>query len=139
MTEEIVPLPDLAATAALAQRLAPRLRAGDCIGLKGELGSGKTSFARALLRALGVNEDAPSPTFTLVQSYDGPGFTLHHLDLYRLNDENDLDELGWDDLLADGLVLAEWPERAGRRWPPRALLLHFGIDAAGSRYCRIIE
>jgi len=126
-------LPDLSATEAAAGRLAPHLRRGDMLALQGPLGAGKTTFARALLRALGVNEDVPSPTFTLLQTYDTPHFTVYHFDLYRLEKEAELIELGWDDALADGLVLAEWPERAERHLPKNRLGLHFTFDAKGNR------
>ena len=110
-------LPDLAATEALARRIAPHLRAGQVIALEGGLGAGKTSFARALVSALlGEPTDVPSPTYTLVQTYDGPDFPIYHFDLYRLDDPADLDELGWEDTL-DGLALIEWPGKAGARLP----------------------
>ena len=115
---EIVALPGLAATDALGRRLADGLKRGDALALWGDLGAGKTTLARAILRALGVTEDVPSPTFTLVQRYDTPRLTVHHFDLYRLKREAELDELGWDDALADGAALVEWPERAGARLPP---------------------
>lgn len=110
-------LPDLAATTALAQRLAPHLRAGDVIALRGGLGAGKTTFARALISALrGGETEVPSPTYTLVQTYEGPEFPIFHFDLYRLDDPNDVFELGWDDTQI-GVSLIEWPERAGSHLP----------------------
>ena len=117
-------LPDEAATAALARALASRLQAGDIIALHGGLGAGKTTFARHLLSALaGDTLEVPSPTYTLVQTYDLPGFTAWHFDLYRLEDPSELDELGWDDT-ADGLALIEWPDKAGPRLPAWRLDLH---------------
>ncbi|MEM1106534.1 MAG: tRNA (adenosine(37)-N6)-threonylcarbamoyltransferase complex ATPase subunit type 1 TsaE [Pseudomonadota bacterium] len=116
MTTEI-PLPDEAATQAFAARLAPHLNAGHFIALEGGLGVGKTTFARALISAMaGAAVTVPSPTFTLVQTYDGPGFPIFHFDLYRLNDPGELDELGWEETV-EGLCLVEWPARAGPRLP----------------------
>ncbi|MEL7040361.1 MAG: tRNA (adenosine(37)-N6)-threonylcarbamoyltransferase complex ATPase subunit type 1 TsaE [Pseudomonadota bacterium] len=110
-------LPDLAATKSLAERLVPYLRAGDVIALHGGLGVGKTTFSRALICALrGTETDVPSPTFTLVQVYDGPNFPIFHFDLYRLEDPREVFELGWDDT-HDGLSLIEWPDRAGPHLP----------------------
>lgn len=110
-------LATLADTQALAARLAPRLKAGDVIALHGGLGAGKTSFARALISALlGEETDVPSPTFTLVQTYEGPDFPIYHFDLYRLEDPSELDELGWEETY-DGLALIEWPGHAGARLP----------------------
>ena len=127
-------LASLAATGRLARRLAPHLRPGDAIGLKGPLGIGKTAFARALIRAaLGpsdVAEDVPSPTFTLVQTYDVPacgGATLFHFDLYRLTRPEDAYELGIEDAFADGISLIEWPERLGSLLPQDRLDLELSM------------
>ena len=114
-------LPDLDATAALAGRIAARLQPGDAVALWGDLGAGKTSLARAILRALGVTEDVPSPTFTLVQTYDTARFAVAHYDLYRLKDAREMRELGFDEALEDGVALVEWPDRAPEALPPDAL------------------
>jgi tRNA threonylcarbamoyladenosine biosynthesis protein TsaE len=109
----IVELPDEQATASLGARLAGLLRAGDAILLAGPIGAGKSTLARALLREAAGDPtlDVPSPTFTLVQSYDLPrGRRLHHFDLWRLDGPSGLAELGWDDAVHD-IVLVEWPER----------------------------
>jgi tRNA threonylcarbamoyl adenosine modification protein YjeE len=123
-----VPLPDLAATAALGARVAGLLAPGDAVLLKGDLGSGKTTLARAILNALGVAEAVPSPTFTLVQTYDTPRLTVAHYDLYRLKRAAEMDELGLDEALGDGAALIEWPERAQDRLPPDALTIHLSAD-----------
>ncbi|MCA3276932.1 MAG: tRNA (adenosine(37)-N6)-threonylcarbamoyltransferase complex ATPase subunit type 1 TsaE [Roseomonas sp.] len=124
-------LPDLAATAALAARLAPLLRPGDAVLLEGPLGAGKSAFARALLRAATGDSalEVPSPTFTLVQSYDLPAGPAHHFDLYRLSGPAGLAELGWDEA-REGIVLVEWPERLGPLAPPDALRIHLTLGAA---------
>jgi len=110
-------LPDLAATVSLAQKLAPILRAGDVIALRGGLGVGKTTFSRALISALlGQETEVPSPTYTLVQIYDGRDFPIFHFDLYRLTSPDEVFELGWDDTQG-GLALIEWPDQAGSHLP----------------------
>jgi tRNA threonylcarbamoyladenosine biosynthesis protein TsaE len=115
-------LPDLSATHALAARLAALLRAGDAVLLEGPLGAGKSELARAVLRAAAGDPalEVPSPTFTLVQSYDLPAGPAHHFDLYRLDGPAGLDELGWDEA-REGIVLVEWPDRLGALAPPDAL------------------
>jgi len=121
-------LPDLAATAALASRIAAALRPGDAVLLAGALGAGKTAFARALLRAATADPalEVPSPSYTLVQSYDTQYGMIHHFDLWRLDGPAALDgpgalaELGWDDATRD-IVLVEWPDRLGPLSPPDAL------------------
>ena len=117
-------LPDEAATARLAATLAPQLRPGDALLLEGPLGAGKTSFARALIRALAdAGTEVPSPTFNLVLTYDTPAGTLWHFDLYRVADPRELDELGLEDALADGISLIEWPDRLAAGMVPQALTL----------------
>jgi tRNA threonylcarbamoyladenosine biosynthesis protein TsaE len=114
-------LPDEAATAALAARLAARARPGDVIALKGELGAGKTSFARFFIRALGGTGEVPSPTFTLAQVYQLAAATIWHFDGYRLRDPEEAWELGIEEAFADGISLVEWPERFGALLPARRL------------------
>ncbi|WP_428245623.1 tRNA (adenosine(37)-N6)-threonylcarbamoyltransferase complex ATPase subunit type 1 TsaE [Ferrovibrio sp.] len=117
-------LPDEAATAALAARLAPRLRAGDALLLQGPLGAGKTSFARAAIRTLcGPGTEVPSPSFNLVLTYDTPACPLWHVDLYRVADPREVDELGLEEIFADGIALIEWPDRLGPDVPRGALTL----------------
>jgi tRNA threonylcarbamoyladenosine biosynthesis protein TsaE len=117
-----VPLPDLAATQALGARIAAIARPGDAILLEGPLGAGKTTFARAFLRAAACDPamDVPSPTFTLVQIYDTKIGPVFHYDLWRLDGPNGLAELDWDDAL-DAIVLVEWPDRLGPLRPDGAL------------------
>jgi tRNA threonylcarbamoyl adenosine modification protein YjeE len=134
--EQAFVLDDLAATDALGARIAASIALGDAIALQGDLGAGKTTLARAILRALGVNEAVPSPTFTLVQSYDTARLTVRHFDLYRIVDSSELDELGIDDALDEGAALIEWPERAGGRLPPDALNVALKTDAGG-RHARV--
>ena len=119
----VLDLPDEAATAGLAGRLAWRARQGDVIGLEGELGSGKTSFARAFIRALGTGtEEVPSPTFTLVEIYAFAGQPpVWHFDLYRLGAPEEAYELGIEEALAEGVSLIEWPERLGPLMPAEHL------------------
>ncbi len=111
----MLPLPGLAATHKLAARLAAALRPGDVVALEGDLGVGKSELARAAIRArAGADIEVPSPTFTIVQSYDLPGLAIVHADLYRLAEPDEFLELGVDEALAHAALLVEWPERAGR-------------------------
>lgn len=131
-----LPLSDLAATEALGRALAPRLRRGDVIALHGELGAGKTALARALIRALpgppgAAEEDVPSPTFTLVQTYDRAPAPVWHVDLYRIEDSAELRELGLAEAFTEGITLLEWPDRLGDDLPADALNLVLTFDASG--------
>ena len=123
----------------LARKLAKKLAAGDVVQLSGDLGAGKTVFARALIRAL-MNDpalDVPSPTFTLVQTYDTPRGTIWHFDLYRIENEEDIYELGWEDALADGIVIIEWPERLRSLAPPHAIGVTFQTPSECERTIEI--
>ena len=117
----ITDLPDETATAGLAARLAALARPGDVIALKGELGAGKTTLARAFIAAKGGGGDVPSPTFTLVQLYELPEVAIWHFDCYRLRDPEEAWELGIEDAFRDGISLIEWPERLGPLVPPRRI------------------
>jgi tRNA threonylcarbamoyladenosine biosynthesis protein TsaE len=130
MTQLSIDLLNEAATAALAGAVAALLRPGDVIALAGDLGAGKTTFARHVLRALGVAEEVPSPTFTLVQTYDTARGLVSHFDLYRVARPDDAYELGLEEALADGIVLIEWPERLGGLLPGRRLDLALTHGAA---------
>jgi tRNA threonylcarbamoyladenosine biosynthesis protein TsaE len=128
-------LPDEAATARLGRAVAHALRRGDAVELRGGLGAGKTTLARAAIRALTTpEEEAPSPTFTLVQTYDGPEFPIAHFDLYRLESAAETRELGLDEAVEEGAVLIEWPERlGGEPASPHTLNIELATEGAGRR------
>jgi len=117
----VIELPDEAATAVFAARIAALARPGDVIALKGELGAGKTSFARAFIRARGGVEAVPSPTFTLVQVYELGEGTIWHIDCYRLRDPEEAWELNIEEAFSDGISLIEWPEKLAPLVPARRL------------------
>ncbi len=127
-------LADEAATEALGAMLAERLRPGDIVGLYGELGSGKTTLARAILRAAAGDPRliVPSPTFTLVEVYETARGTYWHFDLYRLEAPEQVYELGWEEALADGIVLIEWPQRLGALLTQH-LSVRLEVDGDGRR------
>jgi tRNA threonylcarbamoyladenosine biosynthesis protein TsaE len=125
----VINLPSEAATAALAVRLAAIARPGDIIALGGDLGAGKTTFARAFIHARNTaDEEVPSPTFTLVQTYPDAETTIWHFDLYRLKSADEAWELGIEDAFASGISLIEWPDRLGPLLPSHrlAITLEFG-------------
>lgn len=126
----IVELADEAATFAFAAQIAEWLKANDLVTLSGDLGAGKTTFARGLLRHLCDDPqlEAPSPTFTLMQVYDGGRFPVVHADLYRLKSPDELAELGWEEASEGALLLVEWAERAGSALPPDRLDIAFHLD-----------
>ena len=129
---------DEAELAALARRLAPAARNGGVIHLQGDLGAGKTTFARALLTALGAGKRIKSPTYSLIESYALAGFDAHHLDLYRIADAGELEWLGLADLWTErALVIVEWPERGGDALPQPDLLIR--LAHAGLRRNLAIE
>lgn len=119
----LIDLPDESATAALGVRLAPLLKAGDVVCLSGPLGAGKTTLARGLIQAFAGDDEAPSPTFALVEAYEGEGLTLWHFDLYRLEKSGEVWELGLEDALAEGASVIEWPERIEALLPESALVI----------------
>jgi tRNA threonylcarbamoyladenosine biosynthesis protein TsaE len=131
-------LPNPASTARLAGRIAALTRPLDAILLEGELGAGKTEFARAFLRHLTADPglEVPSPTFTLVQTYDTPAGPVHHYDLWRLDGPGALEELGWDDSRAD-IVLVEWPDRLGFLRPLDALTVALELAEAETRHATL--
>ncbi len=131
-------LANLTATERFAARIATLAKPGDAILLSGDLGAGKTAFARAFLREASGNPvlDVPSPSFTLVQTYDTRSGPVHHFDLWRLDGPSALAELGWDDA-RDDIVLVEWPDRLGSLTPPDALHLTFELAEGEARVVTI--
>lgn len=119
----------------LGAGLAKVARPGDVVALEGGLGAGKTTLARGLLAALGLEEEAPSPSFAIVQPYDPPlvRFPVAHIDLYRLGDASEAAELALDELMQDSLLLVEWPERLGDLLWPHSLILRIEALEDGSR------
>jgi tRNA threonylcarbamoyladenosine biosynthesis protein TsaE len=125
-------LSDEEATAAMGARLAGLARPGDVITLSGPLGVGKTALARGFIAALGHEGDVPSPSFAIVQPYDELDPQVWHVDLYRIEQPSEIDELGLDSA-ADAVLLVEWPERAGRKLWPQALALSLDFAEDGGR------
>ena len=115
-------------TVALGARIAEMLRPGDMVGLAGNLGAGKTTLARALVRHLLPGEEVPSPTFTLVQIYDVRQFKIWHADLYRVKSRSELRELGFEEALDDGVLLVEWPDRMAEELPEDRLDVIMEVD-----------
>lgn len=130
----VVHLADDAATALFGEDLLLALQIGDCVALEGDLGAGKSTLSRAFIRALAGDPDleVPSPTFTLVQNYD-LSIPVAHFDLYRLSDPSELDELGLEEALADGICLVEWPGKAGRGLPRTRIEIEFQFASDGGR------
>ena len=126
-------LPDAEATTALGRALAACLRPGDVLALVGSLGAGTTTLARGILEGLGREGDVASPTFAIVQTYEPPDVRLPawHVDLYRIEDPAELEELGLEETLVDGVLLIEWPERLQTLWPQSLKLLLEAADDGG--------
>ncbi|HEX8534448.1 MAG TPA: tRNA (adenosine(37)-N6)-threonylcarbamoyltransferase complex ATPase subunit type 1 TsaE [Allosphingosinicella sp.] len=120
-------------TEQLGAELAAELRAGDVIALFGDLGAGKTTFTRGLLRGLGFEGDVGSPTFPIVQTYEELRVPLWHVDLYRIEDPEELPELALDEARSDAALVIEWPERLGALLWPDALQLHLTVAQGGAR------
>ncbi len=125
-------LKDEAATARLGETIARLLQVGETVCLSGPLGAGKSTLARALIRALTTaHEDVPSPTFTLVQFYEGPRLKIAHFDLYRLSSPDEAYEIGLDEALDDGAAVIEWPERLEGRLPADRLDVEIALADSG--------
>ena len=126
-----LPLPDLAAMEALGARIAAQLQPGDVVALSGDLGAGKTTLARAIIAALGHEGEVPSPTYTIIETYDALRLPVVHADFYRLRDPGEVHELGLDDYRDGAALLAEWPDHAGGfAHEPGCLTIH--IEKAGA-------
>ena len=124
-------LPDLAAMDAFGARIAAKLQPGDVVALSGGLGAGKTTLARAIIAALGHEGEVPSPTFTIVETYDALDPPLVHADFYRLENPREADELGLDDYREGAALIAEWPDKAGGfAHEPGCLLI--ALETAGN-------
>ena len=121
-------------TRLIAAEFARRLSSGTVLSLVGDLGAGKTEFVKGLAIGLGTNDEVTSPTFTLVHEYRGGRLTLFHMDFYRLNEEDELNELGFEDYLAAGGVCAiEWGDKFPKRLPQDSVSIRFIIHAADQR------
>ena len=133
-----IALADETATAQLGAAVGAALAAGEAVCLTGPLGAGKSTLARGLIRALTrPDEDVPSPTFTLVQFYEGARLALAHFDLYRLSRADEAYEIGLDEALETGAALIEWPERLGQALPPDRLAIHLAPgESEGARTAR---
>jgi tRNA threonylcarbamoyladenosine biosynthesis protein TsaE len=136
----IVELPDLAAMEALGRRIAGQLRPGDVVALSGGLGAGKTTLARAIVGALGYAGEVPSPTFTIIETYDPPAVALPlvHADFYRLEHPREVEELGLDDYRDGAALIAEWPENAGG-FAHEPGCLAIALEIAGTGRKAIVE
>ena len=125
-------------TALFAQNIAAQACKGDIFCLHGDLGAGKTSFSRAFIQSLtGQSTEVPSPTFTLVQTYEVASFSIWHFDLYRLEDPEEMYELGWEEALQDNVLLVEWPEKAGSLMPESAHHIFITINSDETRTIKI--
>lgn len=130
----LLPLPDEADTVALGTRLARVAQPGDCILLSGPIGVGKSTLARAFIRArCGAGEEVPSPSFTLVQVYEDGATEIWHADLYRLSHPDEVWELGLDEAFTRAICLVEWPDRLGKHLPAGALHMTLEADGEGRR------
>ena len=119
-------------TRRIGEALGGLLEVGDVVLLSGQLGAGKTVFVQGLATGLGYEGTVSSKSFVLLGQYEGK-ITLFHADLYRLDQPEQVEDLALDELIADGAVAIEWPERAGSRLPEEHLLVQFEIDSAESR------
>lgn len=126
-------LKDEKATLAFGRKLARFLRAGDVVTLSGPLAAGKTTLVRGILGALGHKGEVPSPSFAIVQPYEALNPPVWHVDLYRIENALDLDELGLDDIREEGVLIIEWPDHAGARMWPEALALSLEVADNGAR------
>lgn len=135
-----ITLPDLAAMEALGVRIAAQVGPGDVVALSGDLGVGKSTLARAILHALGHQGEVPSPTFTIIETYDGPDMHVPavHADFYRLEDPAEAAEIGLDDYREGAVLIAEWPDHAGG-FADEAQCLSVGLEFAEEGRLAIVE
>ena len=135
-----VELPDLAAMESFGKRIAARLKAGDVVALSGGLGTGKTTLSRAVLGALGFEGEVPSPTFTIIETYDPPAVRLPivHADFYRLETPQEAQEIGLDDYREGAALLAEWPDHAGG-FAHEAACLSITLEISGNGRMATVE
>jgi tRNA threonylcarbamoyladenosine biosynthesis protein TsaE len=135
MDSPTLALADAQATEDAGRRIGERLRPGDVVTLEGGLGAGKTTLARGMLRGLGFAGEAPSPTFAILQGYEPPetGLPVAHVDLYRIENPGEVDELGLDDWLEGGALVIEWPDRLAGRFGHLALAIRIDMADDGSR------
>ena len=127
-------LPDEAATIALGAELLDLLTGAPLVFLHGQLGAGKTTLVRGILRALGHDGSVKSPTYTLLEPYDVAGRTIYHFDLYRIGGTEELDFIGIDELMdADAIKLVEWPERGAGRLPEPDVVIRLSLEGEGRR------
>ena len=138
MKDLVIEFQNEAETAAFGVRLAATLRTGDVVRLEGPLGAGKSTLARGLIRAASGATDVPSPTFTLVETYETDSAAIWHFDLFRLEDRSEVWELGLEDALETGIALIEWPERIDGMLPEDALRLVLSVEEGDTRQLRII-
>lgn len=138
-TNEIVESKSETQTRTLAARLATQAKQGDIYLLNGPLGAGKSVFARAFIQALmGSEMNVPSPTFTLVQSYESGAGTISHFDLYRLETPEEIYEIGWEEAIATGITIVEWPERLGLLTPSKAITIDIKPTSEHLRHIHLI-
>ncbi len=138
MNELVIEFQNEAETAAFGAKLATALRAGDVVRLEGPLGAGKSTLARGLIRAASGARDVPSPTFTLVETYETDDAAIWHFDLFRLEDRDEVWELGLEDALETGVALIEWPQRIEGMLPNEALRLVLSVKEGNVRQLHII-
>lgn len=127
-SEEIIKVESERQTESLARKLAKQVAGGTVIALNGELGAGKTTFTQYFAKALGIDQPVQSPTFTVVRSYDGDRYRLHHFDVYRVHDEDELFEIGFSEYInsEDGICLIEWAELISDMLPDDVRTIHIG-------------